>query len=155
MEFGSREGIIGRVKIELYYDIVPMTVNNFMGLVKNNYKGCVVHRIIPGFCVQTGDFTLGDGRGGQSIYGDEFADENFKVDHDEEGLLSMANRGPNTNSSQFFFTLSALPHLNGKHVVFGKVRDGLKVIKKLENYGTENGKPKTLIKIVDCGEIID
>lgn len=117
------------------------------------YKGCLVHRIIPGFMIQTGDFTRGDGSGGKSIYGQMFEDENFELKHDDVGILSMANAGPDTNGSQFFITLDYTPHLDGKHVVFGKVTKGLTIAKQIEKYGTEDGTPKATIKIIDCGKI--
>lgn len=114
------------------------------------YKGCVVHRIIPGFMVQMGDFERGDGSGGRSIYGKYFEDENFDIKHDQPGLLSMANAGPNTNGSQFFITFDYTPHLDGKHVVFGKVINGMEIVKRLEKLGTEDGTPRELVKITDC-----
>ena len=157
IEFGTRNGKIGRVDMELYNDIVPITVNNFMTLITGKkgygYKGCNIHRIIPGFCIQTGDFTKGNGSGGHSIYGETFGDENFELQHDEVGLLSMANCGIDTNGSQFFITLDILPHLNNKHVVFGKVIKGMDVVRIIEKYGTTDGIPKDIIKIINCGEI--
>lgn len=150
--FATRKGIIGTIKIELYYDIVPKTVDNFMALINNKYKGCKVHRIIPDFMVQMGDYERGDGSGGSSIYGKYFEDENFKVKHSKAGLLSMANAGPDTNGSQFFITLEYCPHLDGKHVVFGEVIDnGMEIVKQIEQYGTLEGSPKETVKIVDCG----
>jgi cyclophilin family peptidyl-prolyl cis-trans isomerase len=151
--FAMKSGIIGTVRVELYYKIVPKTVKNFLELTKKKYKGCKVHRIIPDFMIQTGDFTRGDGSGGVSIYGDKFEDENFKLKHDAPGMLSMANAGPDTNGSQFFITSNYTPHLDGKHVVFGKVIDGMNIVKKIESYGSMEGAPKETIKIVDCGEI--
>ncbi len=165
IEFGTKSCKIGRVEMELYSDIVPKTVNNFMTLITGRkgygygygydygYKGCIVHRIIPNFCIQTGDFTKGDGSGGNSIYGNTFEDENFELQHDEAGLLSMANCGPDTNGSQFFITLDILPHLDNKHVVFGKVINGMDVVRRVEKYGSSEGTTKDIIRIVNCGEI--
>lgn len=151
--FARRGGIIGKVEIELYNDVVPKTVFNFMELVKGRkYLGCLVHRIIPGFMAQMGDFTKGNGTGGTSIYGAKFEDENFDLYHDEPGLLSMANSGPDTNGSQFFITFVPTPHLDGKHVVFGKVISGFEdTILEIEQYGTTSGKPKEDIRIIDNG----
>lgn len=103
--------------------------------------------------LQTGDFDRGDGSGGRSIYGKYFEDENFQLNHNQEGLLSMANCGPDTNGSQFFITFRDTPHLDKKHVVFGKVIEGMDIIKKIEKFGTIEGKPKTEIRIVNCGLI--
>ena len=151
---------IGKIEIELYQDIVPRTVNNFLTLIKGSkgygYKGSNIHRIIPGFVIQTGDFTHGNGSGGHSIYessGKYFEDENFDLKHTGPGLLSMANCGPNTNGSQFFITLDYTPHLDNKHVVFGKVTQGFDVVKLIEKFGTIEGTPKNKIKIIDCGEL--
>lgn len=155
MEFGTRDRLIGRVECELFEDVVPRTVKNFVELIKKGrgegYKGCKMHRIIPGFMIQGGDFTRGDGSGGHSIYGRYFEDENFDLLHDEPGLLSMANAGPNTNGSQFFITLDYTPHLDGKHVVFGKVSKGMDVIKKVERFGSESGETSDTVRIVRCG----
>ena len=101
-----------------------------------SFKGSKFHRIIPGFMAQGGDFTNHNGTGGESIYGEKFADEDFSQRHTGRGVLSMANSGPNTNGSQFFLCFKATPHLNGKHVVFGKVTKGLEILDKLEAIGS-------------------
>ncbi|KAK1681981.1 hypothetical protein QYE76_042829 [Lolium multiflorum] len=153
-----------RMTFELFADVVPRTAENFRALCTGErglgestkkplyFKGTHFHRIIPGFMAQGGDFSTGDGRGGESIYGGKFPDENFKRKHDQPGILSMANSGENSNGSQFFITLKATPHLDGKHVVFGKVLDGKALLKKLEAVGSGSGKPTSPVKIVDCGE---
>ncbi|CAA0832146.1 Peptidyl-prolyl cis-trans isomerase CYP63 [Striga hermonthica] len=158
-------GTADRIEIELFADAVPKTAENFRALCTGekgvgattgkplHYKGTVFHRIIKGFMAQGGDFSKGDGTGGESIYGGKFRDENFKLGHKEPGLLSMANSGPNTNGSQFFITFKQQHHLDGKHVVFGKVVNGMDVIKKMEQLGSSGGKPSGFVKIVDCGEM--
>lgn len=104
-------------------------------------------------CFPGGDFTDGNGRGGESIYGERFADENFKIKHTGPGLLSMANAGPDTNGSQFFITTVATPWLDGKHVVFGKVIDGMEIVKKIEALGSQSGTTRGTITIADSGEL--
>eukprot|EP00257_Ricinus_communis_P017421 XP_015575854.1 peptidyl-prolyl cis-trans isomerase CYP63 isoform X2 [Ricinus communis] len=155
---------VERIVIELFADVAPKTAENFralctgeMGIGKTtgkplHYKGSFFHRIIKGFMAQGGDFSKGNGTGGESIYGGKFSDENFILKHDGAGFLSMANSGPNTNGSQFFITFKRQPQLDRKHVVFGKVIKGIEVVKRIEQLGTADGKPVHPVKIVDCGE---
>jgi len=151
----------GRINFKLYNDVVPKTAENFRALCTGEkgfgYKGSAFHRIIPQFMLQGGDFTRGNGTGGKSIYGEKFADENFKLKHDKEFLLSMANAGPNTNGSQFFITTVKTDWLNNRHVVFGEVADeeGKRIVKALEATGSSSGAinyPKKPT-IVDSGEL--
>ena len=152
--------IKGRLVITLFNDIVPKTSENFRCLCTGekgrglHYKGSRFHRIISGFMAQGGDITKGDGTGGESIYGKKFNDENFNIKHTSAGYLSMANAGPNTNGSQFFILFKATPHLDGRHVVFGKVTEGIELLKVLEKVLTDNKDcPRHDVIITDCGQI--
>ena len=148
---------MGRLVFELRADATPKTAENFRALctgeIGYGYKGSPFHRIIPGFMCQGGDFTNRNGTGGKSIYGEKFEDENFLLKHTEPGLLSMANAGRNTNGSQFFITTAVTTWLDGKHVVFGKLTEGMDVIKQLEKTGSQSGRTNKEILIEDCGEL--
>lgn len=150
----------GKISMGLYGNVVPKTAKNFQALCTGEndkaltYKGSTFHRIIPSFVCQGGDITSGDGKGGESIYGATFPDENFQFSHIEPGLLSMANKGRDTNGSQFSITTGETDFLDGKHVVFGKVFDGFEVVKKMEAVGTKKtGVVSVPVEITDCGEI--
>jgi len=148
----------------MFTDVTPITCENFRALCTGekgmgksgkplHFKGSGFHRIIDNFMAQGGDFTMGNGRGGESIYGEKFEDENFRCLHDRPCLLSMANAGPGTNGSQFFLTFVPTPHLDGKHVVFGEVIRGKKTVFEMEGVGSGSGEPQVEVLIVDCGVV--
>jgi len=152
----------GRITMKLHGE-TPKTSENFRSLCTGekgmgrsgkplHFKGSSFHRVITQFMCQGGDFTRGNGTGGESIYGEKFADENFIHKHTGPGVLSMANAGPNTNGSQFFLCTVATPWLDGKHCVFGQVEDGLDVVKKIESVGSQSGQTSSPVMIADCGQ---
>lgn len=153
----------GRIKMELFADKAPRTAENFRQLCTGEYrinskpqgyKNSPFHRIIKGFMAQGGDFVKGNGSGRLSIYGETFADENFKLQHTGPGILSMANSGPDSNACQFFLTLAETPWLDNVHVVFGKLIDGLLTLRKIENVPTDaDNKPKLPVLISECGQM--
>eukprot|EP00997_Jenningsia_sp_PLL12_P008249 NODE_4995_length_611_cov_42.099644_g4309_i0.p1 GENE.NODE_4995_length_611_cov_42.099644_g4309_i0~~NODE_4995_length_611_cov_42.099644_g4309_i0.p1 ORF type:complete len:172 (-),score=44.73 NODE_4995_length_611_cov_42.099644_g4309_i0:61-576(-) len=153
----------GRITFGLYAE-TPKTSENFRCLCTGekgtgrsgkplHYKGSSFHRVISQFMAQGGDFTRGNGTGGESIYGEKFADENFIHKHSKPGLLSMANAGPGTNGSQFFITFVKTPHLDGAHVVFGEVIEGMEVVQALEAVGSGSGRTSKACAIADCGQL--
>ncbi|XP_065665143.1 peptidyl-prolyl cis-trans isomerase G isoform X2 [Hydra vulgaris] len=157
----------GRIVFELFADICPKTCENFRALCTGekgdgkttlkplHYKNTIIHRVVKGFVIQGGDFSSGNGTGGESIYGGTFKDENFEIMHNRPYLLSMANRGPNTNGSQFFILLAPAPHLDNLHTVFGHVLSGNELIREIESQKTNNNhKPYADITISHCGELI-
>ncbi|KAK4747800.1 hypothetical protein SAY87_014386 [Trapa incisa] len=166
LDISIAEELEGRIVVELYNDIVPKTAENFRALCTGekgigpntgaplHYKGVRFHRVIKGFMAQGGDISAGNGTGGESIYGLKFEDENFELKHERKGMLSMANSGPNTNGSQFFITTSRTSHLDGKHVVFGRVIKGMGVVRSMEHVTTgDSDCPLSDIIVADCGEI--
>merc|ERR1711907_705584 len=162
IDIGSKRA--GRIVMELRADVVPKTAENFRALCTGekgtgqsgkplHFKGSSFHRVITQFMCQGGDFTRGNGTGGESIYGAKFADENFTLEHTGPGILSMANAGPNTNGSQFFLCTVQTDWLDGKHCVFGSVTKGMEVVKAIEAVGSQSGQTSKPVVIADCGQL--
>jgi len=161
VEIADNKEAGGRIVMGLFGDVVPKTVANFYYLCKGDqtnskgkelkFEGSGFHRVIPNFMIQGGDFTQHNGRGGESVFGAKFNDENFKLKHTKPGQLSMANAGPNTNGSQFFITTVKTSWLDGKHVVFGEVVEGMDVVQKIEAVGSSSGKPSKKVEIASAG----
>ncbi|CEM16465.1 unnamed protein product [Vitrella brassicaformis CCMP3155] len=164
MSVGGRD--VGRLVFELFADELPITAENFRCLCTGEtglgyylrprwYKGVPVHRVVPGFMCQGGDFNMGDGHGGESIYGQFFRDEKFLYKHSKRGVLSMAKtRRRHSNNSQFFITFAPCPWLDGKHVVFGQLIDGWDALEAIEDVGTVMGRPRRPVTIYRCGELL-
>merc|ERR1711865_1155365 len=154
----------GRIEMTLRADVVPKTAENFRALCTGekgtgtqgkplHFKGSAFHRVITQFMCQGGDFTRGNATGGESSYGEKFADENFQLKHTGGGILSMANAGPNTNGSQFFLCTVKTDWLDGKHCVFGSVTKGMDVVQAIEGVGSQSGATSKPVVIADCGQL--
>ncbi len=155
---------VGRITIELFHDLVPLTAENFRQFCTGEfrrfdepagYKNSIFHRIQPDFMIQGGDFINNDGSGCVSIYGEKFSDENFSLKHSRPGLVAMANSGENSNGCQFFILCKEAPWLDNKHVIFGEVIDGMLTVRKIESVALSPGteRPKLIVKIAECGEL--
>jgi peptidylprolyl isomerase len=162
MSIGGQDA--GRITIMLRADVCPKTAENFRCLCTGekgigragkqlHFKGSCFHRVVPGFMCQGGDFTLGNGSGGESVDPYTTANENFTLKHDVPGVLSCANKGPTNVGSQFFLCSQPAPHLDGQHVVFGAVTDGMDVVQKIESVGSTSGAISQQVIITWCGQI--